>query len=175
MRLRDVMRILDATVLTGEDKLDQEIEAACGCDLISDLLAFTRARMLVLTGLVTSQIIRAAEMMDLSGIVFVRGKRPTPEIVAMAAEAGIPVLCTSYPLYESAGLLFEAGLRGKCAWPRAADEGTAGAGTEDAGGGSAGSRNGQGVRTGTMTDTGAGASTGVGSDTGGRTRAAGGG
>jgi len=123
VRLRDVMRILDATVLTGEDKLDQEIEAACGCDLISDLLAFTRARMLVLTGLVTPQIIRAAEMMDLSAIVFVRGKKPTAEIVSMAKEAGIPVLCTSYPLYESAGLLFEAGLRGKCAWPGAVTSG----------------------------------------------------
>lgn len=123
MRLCDVMRILDATLLTGEDKLDQEIEAACGCDLISDLLAFTRARMLVLTGLVTPQIIRAAEMMDLSAIVFVRGKKPTAEIVSMAEEAGIPVLCTSYPLYESAGLLFEAGLRGKCAWPGAGASG----------------------------------------------------
>lgn len=107
------MRILDAVVLTGEDKLDQEIEAACGCDLISDLLAFTKARMLVLTGLISPQIIRAAETMDLSAIVFVRGKRPTTDIVQMAAEAGIPLLCTSYPLYESAGLLFEAGLRSK--------------------------------------------------------------
>lgn len=149
------MRILDAAILTGEDKLDQEIEAACGCDLISDLLAFTRARMLVLTGLVTPQIIRAAEMMDLSGIVFVRGKKPTPEIVAMAAEAGIPVLCTSYPLYESAGLLFEAGLRGKCAWPCA-----------EAGGGAA---------TSTITSTSTGASTGIGSDTDDKTRGARGG
>jgi hypothetical protein len=140
------MRVLDATVLTGEDKLDEEIEGACGCDLISDLLAFTKARMLVLTGLVTSQIIRAAEMMDLSGIVFVRGKRPTAEIVAMAAEAGIPILCTSYPLYESAGLLFEAGLRGKCAWPRAEDHGTPGVGAESSGEGVADSHDGQDSR-----------------------------
>lgn len=153
------MRILDATVLTGEDKLDQEIEAACGCDLISDLLAFTRARMLVLTGLVTPQIIRAAEMMDLLGIVFVRGKKPTPEIVAMAAEAGIPVLCTSYPLYESAGLLFEAGLRGKCAWPCAEDDGGAATSASASASPSPGTR----VDTSTGTDT--GTSTGIGSDT----------
>lgn len=159
------MRILDATVLTGEDKLDQEIEAACGCDLISDLLAFTRARMLVLTGLVTPQIIRAAEMMDLSGIVFVRGKKPTPEIVAMAAEAGIPVLCTSYPLYESAGLLFEAGLRGKCAWPCAEHDG--GAAT------SASPSPGTGMNTSTGTNT--GTSAGIGSDTDDKTRGARGG
>lgn len=117
MRLRDVVRILDAQILTGEDRLDEEVEAACGCDLISDILAFTKARMLVLTGLVSPQMVRTAEMMDLSAIVFVRGKKPPSEIVAMAREAGLPVLCTSYPLYDSAGLLFEAGLPGRCARP----------------------------------------------------------
>jgi len=166
------MRILDATILTGEDKLDQEIEAACGCDLISDLLAFTRARMLVLTGLVTPQIIRAAEMMDLLGIVFVRGKKPTPEIVAMAAEAGIPVLCTSYPLYESAGLLFEAGLRGKCAWPRTETDGGAATTSASASAGtSTTTGTGTGIGTGVVTDTG----TVIGADTDDKTRGARGG
>ncbi len=117
MRLHDVVRVLDAQVLTGEERLDEEVEAACGCDLISDLLAFTKAKMLVLTGLVSPQTVRAAEMMDLAAIVFVRGKRPTPDIVAMARDAGLPVMCTSYPLYDSAGLLFEAGLPGRCARP----------------------------------------------------------
>ncbi|MEW5867550.1 MAG: DRTGG domain-containing protein [Bacillota bacterium] len=117
MRLRDVVRILEAQVLTGEDRLDEEVEAACGCDLISDILAFTKARMLVLTGLVSPQMVRAAEMMDLAGIVFVRGKKPPSDIVGMAREAGLPVLCTSYPLYDSSGLLFEAGLPGRCARP----------------------------------------------------------
>jgi len=119
VRLYDVVRILDAEVVTGEDKLDVEVEAGCGCDLISDLLAFTKARMLVLTGLVSPQIIRAAEMIDLTAIAFVRGKRPTSDIIAMARETGLPILCTDYPLYESAGLLFKAGLPGWRDWPRA--------------------------------------------------------
>ena len=84
MQLRDVARILEAEVLTGEDKLDLHVEAGCGCDLISDVLAFTKERMLVLTGLVSPQIIRAAEMVDLAAIVFVRGKRPTPDIIDMS-------------------------------------------------------------------------------------------
>lgn len=115
MRLRDIVRILEAQVLTGEDRLDEEVEAASGCDLVSDILAFGKPRMLVLTGLVSPQMVRAAEMMDLAAIVFVRGKKPTSDIVAMAREVGLPVLCTSYPLYDSAGLLFEAGIPGKCA------------------------------------------------------------
>ncbi len=118
MRLRDVARILDAEVLTGEDKLDLQVEAGCGCDLISDLLAFTKERMLVLTGLVSPQIIRAAEMVDLAAIVFVRGKRPTGDIIDMGKELDLPIMCTHYPLYESAGLLFTAGLPGWRDWPR---------------------------------------------------------
>ncbi|NLJ60563.1 MAG: hypothetical protein GX338_06415 [Firmicutes bacterium] len=119
MQLRDVARILEAEVLTGEDKLDLHVEAGCGCDLISDVLAFTKERMLVLTGLVSPQIIRAAEMVDLAAIVFVRGKRPTPDIIDMSRELGLPILCTRYPLYESAGLLYTAGLPGWRHWPRA--------------------------------------------------------
>lgn len=119
MQLKDVARILDAEVLTGEDKLDLQVEAGCGCDLISDMLAFTKERMIILTGLVSPQIIRAAEMVDLVAIVFVRGKRPTRDIIDMSEELGLPIMCTQYPLYESAGLLFGAGLPGWRDWPRA--------------------------------------------------------
>ncbi|NLS44425.1 MAG: hypothetical protein GX969_01600 [Firmicutes bacterium] len=118
MQLREIVRILDAEVLTGKDKLDMHVEAGCGCDLISDLLAFTKEKMLILTGLISPQIIRAAEMADSAAIVFVRGKRPTRDIIDMGEELGLPILCTSYPLYECAGLLFTAGLPGWRHWPR---------------------------------------------------------
>jgi len=119
VRLGDVARILEAEVLIGEDKLDLQVEAGCGCDLISDLLAFTKERMLVLTGLVSPQIIRAAEVVGLGAFVFVRGERPTPDIIDMSRELGLPIMCTHYPLYESAGLLFAAGLPGWRDWPQA--------------------------------------------------------
>jgi len=119
VQLKDIARILEAEVLTCEDKLNCTVEAACGCDLISDMLAFTKEKMIVLTGLVSPQIIRAAEMVDLSGVVFVRGKRPTPDIIELSEELGIPIMCTHYPLYESAGLLFAAALPGWRHWPRA--------------------------------------------------------
>jgi predicted transcriptional regulator len=45
------------------------------------------------------------------GIVFVRGKRPLQEIIDMARERNIPLICTNYTMYRSSGLLFNAGLR----------------------------------------------------------------
>ncbi|MGE5549201.1 MAG: DRTGG domain-containing protein [Bacteroidota bacterium] len=113
MKLTEVCQILGAEVLTGEDLLEQvEALSACGADLMSDVLAFTKERTLLLTGLTNPQVVRTAELVDLCGLVFVRGKRPPAEVVDMAKERRLPVLLTSYPLYETCGLLYSGGLAG---------------------------------------------------------------
>lgn len=113
MKLSEVRRILGAEVLTGEELLD-EVEAlsVCGADLMSDVLAFTKEQTLLCTGLTNAQVVRTAELIGLCGVVFVRGKRPSAEVVAMAAQRGLPLLSTRYPLYETCGLLYTAGLPG---------------------------------------------------------------
>lgn len=113
MTLEEVAMLLDAEVLTpGADLSKIEVACACGCDLMSDVLAFTKEKTLLLTGLTTPQVIRTAEVSDLVGIVFVRGKRPSSEVIAMAEEKGIPLLLTRYPLYETCGLLYSRGVSG---------------------------------------------------------------
>lgn len=113
MRLKAIQKLLRAKVLTGEDLLDQlEVKMICGSDLISDVLAFTKEQSLLLTGLTNPQIIRTAEMIDLCGIIFVRGKRPGDDVIAMATERKIPLLVTDLPLFESCGVLYNAGLPG---------------------------------------------------------------
>lgn len=113
MKLKDVQQLLQAQILTGEDLLDQiEIKMICGSDLISDVLAFTKENTLLLTGLTNPQIIRTADMIDLSGIVFVRGKMPSDDVIKMAEEHHFPLLLTKFPLYETCGILYSAGLNG---------------------------------------------------------------
>ena len=110
MLLNDVKNILEAKVLCGEDKMNTEVKSACGCDLMSDVLAFVKDQALLLTGLMNSQVVRTAEMMDMKAVVFVRGKTPSEEILELAKEAGIVVLCTELPLYMSWGKLYSQGL-----------------------------------------------------------------
>jgi len=55
-------------------------------------VTFTKARALLFTGLTNPQVIRAAEMADIAAIVFVRGKLPPPETIALAEEKGIPII-----------------------------------------------------------------------------------
>lgn len=110
--IEDVRRTLRADVICCGDKLGQSVGSVCGCDLLSDVLAFTRPGAILLTGLTNAQVVRTAEILDLKAIVFVRDKRPDQATVTMAEEYGLPLLCSPYPLFESCGLLFTTGLRG---------------------------------------------------------------
>ena len=112
MTARDVQRILGARVLVGEEFLDREITSACASDMMSDVLAFTKRNTLLCTGLTNMQVVRTADMTELSALVFVRGKIPCEEIVEAAAENGLPMLSTDYTLFETCGILYEAGVRG---------------------------------------------------------------
>ena len=84
MKIRDIISLLDAEVLCGEENLDVEIHTACGSDMMSDVLAFVKDQSALLTGLVNSQVIRTAVMMDMLCVIFVRGKKPTAEMLELA-------------------------------------------------------------------------------------------
>ncbi len=112
MRLKEVSEILEAEVLVGEESLDLDITMACGADLLSDVLAFTKSESLLLTGLTHSQVIRTAEIAEIKAVCFVRGKRPSDEMIDLAKEKGIPLLYTSLPMYESCGRLYSRDLPG---------------------------------------------------------------
>ena len=112
MTLGDVRTILDAQLLCGEEMLEHEVRAACGCDLMSDVLAFVKDQAVLLTGLMNQQVIRTAEMMDIMCVIFVRGKEPAQEVVEMARDKDIAIMTTSHRMFTACGLLFQAGLKG---------------------------------------------------------------
>lgn len=112
MLLSKVQGILEAEVLSGENLQEIDVHSACGCDLMSDVLAYVKDQALLLTGLVNPQVVRTAEMMDIIAICFVRGKRPDDEIIKLAKEKNITLITTEHPLYTACGLLYQAGLEG---------------------------------------------------------------
>jgi len=112
MTIADVRDILGARVLTGGDRLDAEVNNACGSDMMSDVLAFVKDQSVLLTGLVNPQAVRTAEMMDMVCVVFVRGKEPGADILALAEARGIVLMKTPLRMFTACGMLYEAGLRG---------------------------------------------------------------
>lgn len=112
MTVNDVKEILDAEIICRDDLMDRAVNSACGSDMMSDVLAFVKEQAVLLTGLVNPQVVRTAEMMDMHCIVFVRGKRPTLDMIEMAEDRDMVMLCTEMEMFTSCGRLYSAGLRG---------------------------------------------------------------
>ncbi len=112
MKISTLKELLDADIFCGEEYLDRDVHSACGSDMMSDVLAFVKDQAVLMTGLVNLQVIRTAEMMDMICIVFVRSKRPTPEMVEAARESGIALLATNKRMYDACGTLYTNGLTG---------------------------------------------------------------
>ena len=103
MKINTIKELLEADVICCEEGLEAHVYSACGSDMMSDVL---------MTGLINSQVIRTAEMMDMKCIVFVRSKQPTAEMIELAKESDIVLLATSKRLYEACGILYSNGLVG---------------------------------------------------------------
>jgi hypothetical protein len=111
MTVAEAVKVLDGQFFCGEDNANLEIVSACGADLMSDVMAFVKDRVLLLTGLVNPQVIRTAELLDIHCIIFVRGKSPSRDMIDMAGEADIIMGGTKLPMFLACGKLYEAGLR----------------------------------------------------------------
>ena len=112
MKLREVLEVIEGKVISKGVDLDQEVQMGCGADLMSDVLAFTQEGTLLMSGLTNPQVVRTAELAGVVAIVFVRGKLPPPETVALAEENDIPLLASRYMMFETCGRLHQAGLSG---------------------------------------------------------------
>ena len=112
MKISTIKELLGADVLCCEENLGKHVYSACGIDMMSDVLAYVKDQAVLLTGLVNPQVVRTAEMMDMNCIVFVRSKRPTPEMLELAAESGIVIMASTKRLYEACGILYKNGLVG---------------------------------------------------------------
>ena len=112
MKLRDIQQMLEAEIISGEELLDVEIERAGASDLMSDVLAFGKPGLLLITGLSNAQSVRTASIIGAKAIVYVRGKKPDKEGAELAAQKKIPILSTKFLMYRTCGLLFSSGLHG---------------------------------------------------------------
>ena len=112
MKINTIKELLAADVICCNEGLERHVYSACGSDMMSDVLAYVKDQAVLMTGLVNSQVIRTAEMMDMKCIVFVRSKMPTEEMIELAKESDIVLMATSKRMYEACGILYSNGLVG---------------------------------------------------------------
>ncbi len=111
MTVKEISTILDARFYAGEDQTDLDVQSACGADLMSDVMAFVKEKVVLLTGLMNPQALRTADLLDIKVVVFVRGKRPTSDLIEMAQDLGMILMTTKYSMFLACGRLYEAGLK----------------------------------------------------------------
>lgn len=108
MKLVEIVKLLEAEVITCEEKIAElEVESIGAADMMSEVLAFSKENALLLTGLITPQVIRTAQMMDLVAVMFVRGKKPSADTIELSSKVGIPILVTKELLYTACGKLYQ--------------------------------------------------------------------
>jgi predicted transcriptional regulator len=111
MKIREVVELLNAKVISGNDLLDSEVEYTFASDLMSDVLTIEKENILLLTGLANLQTIRTSEMSEISNIIFVRKKKATPEMIQLAEENDMILIECDYSMFKASGLLYTAGLK----------------------------------------------------------------
>jgi len=76
-------------------------------DRVSDLLNEASDQTLLVTNLMSLQMVRVAELMDVPGICFVNGVDPGTDIVDKAAASGTTLMVSPIGVFETCGLLYQ--------------------------------------------------------------------
>jgi hypothetical protein len=111
MKISQIIKLTEATVVCGENRTGDEVGKGFSADLMSDVLTIDTENLLLITGLSNIQTIRTAEMADIHYILFVRNKKTTTEMKALAVENNIVILETPFSLFKTSGILFSEGLK----------------------------------------------------------------
>jgi hypothetical protein len=106
MKLNEIAERLHLSVRSGADQLDQNVSGAYAGDLLSDVIANSKAGDVWITMQVHLNIVAVALLKDLSGIILVQGREPAQETLEKAIKEKVAILVSDVPAFETAGRLF---------------------------------------------------------------------
>ena len=111
MKLEEVAEQLHLSVRCGGDQLERDVTGGYAGDLLSDVIANSKAGDIWITMQVHVNIVAVAVLKDLAAIVLVRGREPAEETLEKAVREKVPILVSDLPAFETAGRLFETNRR----------------------------------------------------------------
>jgi predicted transcriptional regulator len=110
MNLKEIIDLVEGTPLNPHVELNVKIRGGIGADLMSDVLAASQPKAVLLTGLTNPQVVRTAQIAEFRAIIFVRGKQPQLETIAIATQENMPLISSPFGMFELCGRLRQAGL-----------------------------------------------------------------
>ena len=87
MKIQRIQELTDASIVCGSEKRENDVQCAFASDLMSDVLT-----------------------LDCGDVLFVRGKKVTPDMLELARENNMVLLETDHSMYHTVGELYSAGL-----------------------------------------------------------------
>ncbi|MDO4382864.1 MAG: DRTGG domain-containing protein [Eubacteriales bacterium] len=112
MYLKEVVDLLDARVLTESSNPDLELNSAFSSDMLSHVLAYSNDKSILITALYNPQVLRTADLMGISCVIFIGRNEPDPALIKLANSLGLTIIQSPYSMYVTCGLLFSHGLQG---------------------------------------------------------------
>jgi len=120
MKTSEMVTLLQATVFTTNHYDETlEIKYAFSGDLMSDALMVLRNAPseffesgVLITGNVTMQSVRTAEMLDFPIIILTRDKIPSKPVIKQAEESKVMLIGTRDVMFSTSGKLYEKNIRG---------------------------------------------------------------
>ena len=89
---------------------EKEIEGVFISDMVSDIVAGAKPNNLLLTIQTHKNLIATANLVDISAIIFVRGKEPLADVIELANRAEITLFVTELDTWKLALKLHETGI-----------------------------------------------------------------
>ena len=110
MTVKDIIEKLDLKCL-NEANLYTEVSGAYASDLLSDVMGNAEMGNIWVTLQVHKNVMAIASLKELACVILVKGQTAADETLEQSNEEGIPFLSTPMETYETAGKIYELGIR----------------------------------------------------------------
>lgn len=106
MKVQELVDKLGLKVLSGANGLDREIDGCYISDLLSDVMGNAMEGNIWITLQTHKNVMAVASLKELACIILVKDLVPNAETIEQSNDDDLPVLQTSLPTYEIAGLVY---------------------------------------------------------------------
>ena len=106
MKVKELVEKLNLKVLSGANGLDREIDGCYISDLLSDVMGNAMEGNIWITLQTHKNVMAIASLKELACIILVKNLRPNDETIEQSNDEDLPILQTSLPTYEIAGLVY---------------------------------------------------------------------
>ena len=106
MKVQELVEKLNLKVLSGANGLDREIDGCYISDLLSDVMGNAMEGNIWITLQTHKNVMAVASLKEMSCIILVKNLMPNDETIEQSNDEDLPILQTSLPTYEIAGLVY---------------------------------------------------------------------